>query len=111
MKFHHLSIACKDISKTVVQFKTYHYNILSISEKIYDPKQNATLQILTLDDGLRYEFISCNMVKNLIKKNIEIYHICFQVQNDLQEDIKRLIKGGRFCFPTLNPPFCSVDRE
>ncbi|MEG9884696.1 MAG: VOC family protein [Hyphomicrobiales bacterium] len=108
MKFHHLGIACKSISKTVAQFKAHHHNIVNISEKIHDPEQDATLQILTLDDRVRYEFISGNMVKGLIKKNIELYHVCFQVQNDLQEDIKRLVKGGRFCFPSLNPLVCSV---
>ena len=70
MKFHHLGIACKDISKTVAQFKAHHHDIVNISEKVHDPEQDATLQILTLEDGVRYEFISGNMVKNLIKKNI-----------------------------------------
>ncbi len=79
MKFHHLGIATKDIEKTLQWIKKT-YNIKNISDKIFDPIQNAHLVYIETND-IDIELVSGKVVEKLIKKSITYYHICYEVDN------------------------------
>ena len=87
MKFHHIGIATNDIEKSL-NFLKNQFKIVSISKKIFDEKQNAYLMLVKTED-MTYELVSGEMVKNLIKKNITYYHICYEVKN-LEKAIKQI---------------------
>lgn len=110
MKFHHIGIACKDINKTVENFLTHHTNILNVSDVVFDSEQNAYLQIIELDDNTRYEFISGDMVKSLLDKNIDLYHTCFEVDN-ISLEVKRLSKEKAFPISKPKPAILFGGRE
>ncbi|CAA6825476.1 MAG: Methylmalonyl-CoA epimerase [uncultured Sulfurovum sp.] len=85
MKFHHVGIATKNIDKTLDWVKT-EFNVVSISEKIFDKNQDAYLQMIETTD-VNLELVSGNIVEKFIKKNITYYHICYEIDN-LEESIK-----------------------
>jgi len=87
MNFHHIGIATKDIDKTLDWLKN-QFDILSISEKVYDKNQDAYLQMIETKD-INIELVSGNIVEKFIKKNITYYHICYEVV-----DIDKAIIGG-----------------
>ena len=91
--FRHLGIACSDITEC----KNFVKSILPVtaeSEIIFDEKQNASLCLLTLDNGFNIELISGPMVANLVKKGVAYYHICYGVSN-IDEALLRLKKGHK----------------
>lgn len=94
MKFHHIGICCKNIKEEIENIKKIH-QVKSVSEVIYDKKQEAELCILEIEDGLKMELISGKQVENLLKKRITYYHICYEVENIIEEK-EKLIKNGAF---------------
>jgi methylmalonyl-CoA/ethylmalonyl-CoA epimerase len=82
MKFHHIGIATKNIEKTL-EWVTEHFQIINISDKVYDENQDAYVQMIETTD-VNIELVSGNIVEELIKKNITYYHVCYEVDN-LQE--------------------------
>lgn len=93
MKLHHIGIATGDIDKlTVYVEKTI--GIAHKSEKIYDEQQQAWLCMLELADGSRLELIEGNAVKRFLKKHINLYHICYEVEDIVQEKENWLSRGG-----------------
>ncbi|GAA6323873.1 VOC family protein [Fusobacterium ulcerans] len=94
MKFHHIGICCKNIKEEIENIKKIH-QVKSVSEVIYDKKQEAELCILEIENGLKMELISGKQVENLLKKRITYYHICYEVEN-ITEDKEKLIKNGAF---------------
>lgn len=94
MKFHHIGICCKNIKEEIENIKKIH-QVKSVSEVIYDKKQEAELCILEIENGLKMELISGTQVENLLKKRITYYHICYEVEN-ITEEKEKLIKNGAF---------------
>jgi len=92
VKFHHIGIACEEIPDSMEEIKKI-YNVISTSPICYDPLQKSTLCLLSTDNGLSIELISGEMVKNIHKKGIIYYHLCFSVP-DIDIEFKRLIKQG-----------------
>jgi len=86
MKFHHIGIATRDIAKTTSWIKT-QFEIKTISDKVYDKNQDATLQMIETKD-VNIELVSGNIVSKFISKSITYYHICYEV-----EDLNQAIKG------------------
>ena len=82
MKFHHIGIATKNIEKTL-EWVAEHFQIINISDKVYDENQDAYLQMIETTD-VNIELVSGHIVEKLIKKNITYYHVCYEVDN-LQE--------------------------
>lgn len=80
MKLHHIGIACSDIEQAIEDFSKFH-TIVSKSEIVDDPLQNARLCMITTDMGLDIEFISGEQVAQFIKKGITYYHVCYEVEN------------------------------
>lgn len=86
MKFHHIGIATKDL-KTSLEFVKKNFDIVSISEEIFDKQQNATLQMIATRD-LNIELVSGAVVEKMILSKITYYHICYEVEN-IDEAIKQ----------------------
>jgi methylmalonyl-CoA/ethylmalonyl-CoA epimerase len=92
MKIHHIGIACSDIEEAIQEFSDYH-KIIRKSEIMFDPLQNAKLCLINTDTGLDVEFISGEQVSKLVKKGINYYHICYEVDN-LQSTIDNYLDHG-----------------
>ena len=87
MQLHHLGIACKDINKTLEGIKKLH-GVVSTTNVVFDEKQQAYVQLVTLEDGTSLELISGNIVKGLLEKKVNLYHICYQVDDMATEIYK-----------------------
>ena len=79
IKFHHIGIATKNIEKTL-EWVSEHFEIMNISDKVYDENQDAYVQMIETID-VNIELVSGNIVEKLIKKNITYYHMCYEVDN------------------------------
>ena len=101
MKFHHIGIACKDISKEIKSISKIH-DIIEISPIVHDTEQDAKLCMVKTSEGVNIEFISGPQVENLIKKRISYYHMCFEVC-DIEKEILRLQSLGAFLVSDLKP--------
>jgi len=84
MKFHHIGIATKDIDKTL-DWVCGQFDIVTVSDKIYDKNQDAYLQMVETSD-INIELVSGNIVKKFVERNITYYHICYEV-DDLDKSI------------------------
>jgi len=85
MKFHHIGIATKDIAKTKVWVEQ-HFQVKKVSKLLYDPRQNAHLQMIETVD-VNIELVSGNVVEKFINKGVTYYHICYEV-DDIEDTIK-----------------------
>ena len=92
MKFHHIGIATEDIDKMILNLKKY-FDIKEISDIVYDSNQDANLCMITLEDNIKIELISGNVVSNILKKRQYLYHTCYTVKN-IESTIKELINDG-----------------
>lgn len=92
LEFHHLGIATENINE-MISYLTNFFEIVDISQTVYDPNQDATLCMLTMKDGLKIELISGKMVENILKKRLFLYHTCYTVLN-IDEMIQKLISNG-----------------
>jgi methylmalonyl-CoA/ethylmalonyl-CoA epimerase len=78
MKFHHIGIASTDINKARESIKKLH-DVVDDSGIVFDELQNASLCLLTLQDGTRLEIVAGPAVESYCKKNMTYYHICYEV--------------------------------
>lgn len=101
LKIHHVGIVCKNIEKAIRDYCKL-YNVLEISEIVYDDLQNARLCMLKTDTGLDVEFISGEQVANLLKAKRTYYHICYSVEN-LEVAIKHFEKNGSLMISEPKP--------
>ena len=81
MKLHHLGYACQNIVRAIKQLQNT-FNVLEISETVYDPLQKASVCMLTLEDHSRIELISGECVKNILNGSpLQFYHVCYEVDS------------------------------
>ncbi|MDR3258503.1 MAG: VOC family protein [Fusobacteriaceae bacterium] len=92
MKFHHIGICCKNILEEIKDIKQIH-SIKTISDIVYDERQDAELCMIELKEGILIELISGKQVEKLIKKNISYYHLCYETENITFEK-QKLINNG-----------------
>lgn len=85
MKFHHIGIATKSL-KTSLDFVNKNFDVINISEEIFDENQDATLQMIETKD-LNIELVTGSVVDKLIKAKTTYYHICYEVE-DINEAIE-----------------------
>jgi len=98
MQLHHIGVACRDIGEEIAQLSRVH-DIVSQTPVVNDPEQDAQLVLLTLSDGTRIELVAGPQVETLVKKNIGLYHLCFEVP-DIEAEIDRLVgEGARLITP------------
>lgn len=77
---HHIAIACESLEKGYRDAGRV-FKIKSSSDIVYDPNQDAYLQMLYCEDGTSIELVSGNAVLAYVKRGIKLYHLCFEVEN------------------------------
>lgn len=92
MKFHHIGIACKNISSEIGRIRAI-YDVTSASIPVYDKLQDAILCFVETKNGISIELISGPIVQHLIERGIQYYHLCFTVRN-IDATANKLIKSG-----------------
>lgn len=101
MKIHHVGIACRNIEKAICSYgKLFH--IVSQTDIVFDPEQNANLCLVKTDTGLDVEFISGEQVAGLLKTHIPYYHLCYEVDS-IESTIRSFEEGGAFVVSSLKP--------
>lgn len=101
MKIHHVGIACDNIEDAIAEFSKYH-EVIDKSEIIYDPLQKASLCMIYTNTGLDVEFISGEQVSRLVKKGINYYHLCYEVDN-LDDIIEKYLGTGAMMISEPKP--------
>lgn len=91
MRLHHIGVATKDIEATKAYIKNL-YPVIKETDIIYDPNQDATLCMLTLEEGLELELIMGEKVNSFVDKKQYIYHLCFEVA-DMEEALAEYRKN------------------
>ncbi|HEY0246390.1 MAG TPA: VOC family protein [Mucilaginibacter sp.] len=109
MKFHHIGIACKNITEEIANVSKIH-TIIKQTPIVFDKEQNAELVMLTLADGTNLELIAGKQVENLTKKNITYYHICFEV-DDINAEIEKLVSNQAYLVSPPKPAILFDNRE
>ncbi len=99
MRFHHIGVACKDISETL-KFVQKSFDVVEASEIIFDKKQDADLCLLELTDGSHIELVSGKAVEKFVAKRQSLYHTCWQV-SDIEQAIAKLYDNGAIL---ISPP-------
>ena len=92
MLLHHIGVAVKDIENTICRIKDI-LPIKSIGKKVYDSNQDAELCMIMLDDGSRLELVSGNAVLKLVRKGINQYHVCYEVDS-IEHEISKMDQLG-----------------
>lgn len=88
MKIHHYGLATKSIEKTAKMFISLGYEITS--DVIFDQLQGVNLQFLKNENDHFIELVEPAQTDNpvskiLFKSGTSLYHICYEVNNILQE--------------------------
>lgn len=92
MRLHHIGMACRDIEAEIERIGRVH-RIAEQTAVVEDPEQDARVALLTLEDGTRIELVSGPQVETLVRKNIGLYHLCFEVE-DLRAEVDRMVAAG-----------------
>ena len=101
MKFHHIGIACEEIEPVREDVKRNH-KVVDDSGIIFDEVQNAKLCLLTLEEGVKLELVSGEVVKSFCKKGIKYYHICYEVE-DIEDKYNELVNNNFIPVTPLQP--------
>lgn len=101
MIFHHVGIACKDITLELQKLKKVH-SIIEQSEIVYDELQDANLCMVTIECGFKMEFVSGKIVEIFIKKGITNYHLCYEC-NNINSEIEILVSNGALLVSPIKP--------
>jgi len=109
MKQHHLGIACEDISVTCTQIERLH-QVIKKTDIIFDTQQQVHVQLLTLSDGTNLELVAGKVVQGLLKKRVNLYHICFEVA-DIENEVKRAVENGALLISTPKPSALFAQRK
>ena len=86
MRLHHIGIAAEKM-EDMIAYVTSLFPVDTLSETVYDEKQDAHLCMLTLKDGSRVELVSGPVVEKRVKKRQFLYHTCYETE-DLEEAIR-----------------------
>lgn len=92
MKLHHIGIATDNIEETVDFFNRMNI-VRKQTKKIYDELQDAWLCMLYLEGLGNIELIEGNAVKGYLKRHINLYHTCYEVEN-IQKEMEKWINNG-----------------
>lgn len=80
MHFHHIGMAVEGIDGFRKNLEELFHSVKT-GPVTFDPEQNAYICMAELPGGLNLELIQGEVVKNLVKKGIAYYHLCFTVSN------------------------------
>ena len=101
MKLHHLGIATKNIEKTELFINSTHL-VKSKIGPVWDKNLKANVCIIEVLGDLSIELVSGPAVESLLKKNISLYHYCYEV-DDIDKKIKEFIKFGAVIITNPTP--------
>ena len=108
MKLHHLGIATKNIQKTELFVKNTHDLKNSIGP-IWDKNLNANLKLLEINNGVSIELVEGPIVSSFVKKNINLYHFCYEVE-DINFKVNEFINNGGFIIVKPTPALLFENR-
>ena len=108
MKLHHLGIATKNIQQTELFVKKTHDLKNSIGP-IWDKNLNANLQLLEINNGVSIELVEGPIVGSFVKKNINLYHFCYEVE-DINYKANEFIDHGGFIIVKPTPALLFENR-
>lgn len=109
MKFHHIGIACKDI-ETVTLFVEKSFHVTEKTEIIFDPLQDVSLRLMTLEDGSHIELVSGKTVERFVKKRQNLYHTCWEV-SDINTSIATMTENGAMLISEPKPAVLFNNRK
>jgi methylmalonyl-CoA/ethylmalonyl-CoA epimerase len=92
MQLHHIGVACRDIEEGIEHLCLIH-DVVAVTPVVHDREQEAQVVLLTLSDGTRIELVAGRQVETILKKNLGLYHLCFEV-TDITAEIGRLVAAG-----------------
>ncbi len=92
MKLHHLGIATKNIEKAEKFIRNTH-DVTNSVGPIWDQNLNANLKLLEVNNGIAIELVQGPVVNSFIKKGINLYHFCYEV-DDINLKINQFKKSG-----------------
>lgn len=92
MKIHHVGVACEDIETGIGDLRKI-YDVVDVSDIVFDEYQNASLCLIRTKNGLNIELVAGEQIKGLLKKEISYYHLCYEVV-DIVKEIARLKRQG-----------------
>jgi len=101
MTFHHVGIACKDILRELQKIRKIH-TITEQSDIVFDPLQEVSLCLITLEDGFRMELVSGKTVERYTRQGTTSYHLCYET-DDIVADISKLTANGAILASPLKP--------
>ena len=101
MEFHHIGVACNNLEETKNWVKR-SFPICEEQGPIFDQLQNASFITLKMKDGFLIELISGGQVATFLKKGINLYHVCYEVE-DLENTIENLKKNGAIVISKPKP--------
>jgi methylmalonyl-CoA/ethylmalonyl-CoA epimerase len=109
MKQHHLGVACEDRDATCAQIEKLH-QVVEKTDVIFDDQQQVHVQLLTLIDGTNLELVAGKVVQGLLKKRVNLYHICFEVA-DIDNEVKNAVVNGAILISTPKPSALFAQRK
>lgn len=109
LKFHHIGIACYNIKEEIEIISKIH-TVIEVSPVVMDTEQKAELCILKTLDGIVIELIAGEQVKNILRKKITYYHLCFET-DDIDSEIDRLLNLGGFLISEPKPAILFENRK
>ena len=108
LSFHHIGIACRDISKT----REFYVNLgYTPADVVDDPLQHVKVCFLDKEGAPRIELLApldeqSPVIRTLDSSGVSPYHICYQV-TDIDEAITGLRKQ-RFLLVSGPVPACAM---
>lgn len=92
MRFHHMGIACLHIP-TALDFIQKSFDVIDVSEIIFDSHQNVDLCLVTVKGDTHIELVSGVTVEKFVSKKQFLYHTCWLV-DDIEQAIEKLYQNG-----------------
>lgn len=109
LTFHHIGIACRDISKT----KTFYLNMgYKASPVVEDPLQHVFVCFMNKEGAPRLELLEplddkSPVARTLATAGVTPYHMCYEVQ-DIEAAIESL-RNERFLLVNGPLPACAME--
>jgi methylmalonyl-CoA/ethylmalonyl-CoA epimerase len=111
LKFHHIGIACRDISKTQAFYLDMGYKASPVVE---DPLQHVRISFLDKDGEPRLELLEpldgqSPVARTLATAGVAPYHMCYEV-DDMEAAISSL-RNRRFLLVSGPVPACAMENR
>lgn len=99
--FHHVGFACASIPEALAFISETH-KVVKASKRVYDPIQQAEVCLVEVEGKLQIELIAGKQVENLLSRNINIYHIAYEVE-EIESTLTSFEKAGSIIISSPKP--------